>query len=373
MKFNYSFKIQYVFVLILAASLNLLGVIMVRSASDMNSVIVQRQIIGSVAGFILCLFVSFFDYKRLFKYAALFYIVINVMLLSVILYGVVRGGAGRWIELPVVGRIQPSEFAKAGLILCFAAYFDRHSGDLNTFRNILKAFIMAGIPALLIFLEPNLSTTIILFVIFFAMLCVSGLSIRLIAIFCSVGAAFTALMYYLFSTDKYEAIPFIKDYQKKRILSFLDPTSDPDSWRQTQNSIMAIGSGGFFGKGVNNTDINSVKAGNFLIEEETDFIFAVIGEELGFRGCLIILILYFLLIVVILYIGGKSEDTGGCAICVGVATWIAFQTFTNVAVCTGLFPNTGVTLPFFSRGVSSIAAIYVGLGMVLNVCLKEKR
>ena len=373
MKFNYSFKIQYVFILVLAAALNLLGVIMVRSASELNAEIVQKQIIGSVAGFIFCLFVSFFDYKRLFKYAGIFYIVINGILLAVIFYGVVRGGAGRWIDVPVLGRLQPAEFAKAGLILCFAAFFDKHENDLNTVKTILKSIVMVAIPALLIFLEPNLSTTIILGVIFFVMLCVSGLSLKLIASFCGVAAGVVGLVYYLFSTDRYEAIPFIKDYQKKRILSFLDPTADPDSWLQTQNSIMAIGSGSFFGKGINNMDINSVKAGNFLIEKETDFIFAVIGEELGFRGCLLILILYFLLIVVILYIGGRSEDVGGCAICVGVATWLAFQTFTNIAVCTGLFPNTGVTLPFFSRGISSIVAIYAGLGMVLNVCLKEKR
>lgn len=373
MKFNYSFKIQYIFVLVLAAALNCIGVLTVRSATGMDAAVMYRQILGSVAGFVVCLIISFIDYSKLFKISVFIYFGIIAILFAVLMLGVVRGGAGRWVVLPVAGQLQPAEFAKAGLILCFAAYFNRHQHDLNELRTIVIAFIMLGIPAALIFLEPNLSTTIILAVIFFAMFCVSGVSVKIIAILLSVASIGIGVIYYLFSTDRYQGLTFIKDYQKKRILSFLDPSADPDSWLQQQNSIMAIGSGGFFGKGLYNTDINSVKAANYLIEEDTDFIFAVVGEELGFRGALIILILYFLLILVILYIGGRADDVGGCTICVGVAAWLAFQTFTNIAVTTGLFPNTGVTLPFFSRGISSIAAIYIGLGLVLNVCLKEKQ
>lgn len=152
----------------------------------------------------------------------------------------------------------------------------------------------------------------------------------------------------------------------------MDPGSDADAFLQQANSIIAIGSGGFFGKGLYNTDIDSVKAGNFLIEEETDFIFAVVGEELGFRGCLLILVLFLLLIFVILAAASKANDVAGCVMCVGVAAWIGFQTFTNIAVATAIFPNTGVTLPFFSKGVSSLLSVYIGLGLVLNVILQTK-
>ena len=163
-----------------------------------------------------------------------------------------------------------------------------------------------------------------------------------------------------------------KEYQRNRILGFLFPEQYSDTFLQQKNSIMAIGSGGFFGKGLYNTDISSVKAGNFLIEEDTDFIFAIIGEELGFRGSMGILFLYILLIMLILWIGLKSKNLTGSAICVGVAAWLGFQTFTNVAVATAIFPNTGVTLPFISRGASSLLSVYIAIGIILNVGLQSK-
>ena len=115
-----------------------------------------------------------------------------------------------------------------------------------------------------------------------------------------------------------------------------------------------------------------MKAGNFLIEEDTDFIFAIIGEELGFRGTMLIFAGFLLVILLTLSLAAKAKDTGGKLICVGMAMWLGFQTFTNIAVATGLFPNTGVTLPFFSRGVSSLLSIYIGMGIVLNVGLQRK-
>lgn len=373
MKFNYNFKLSYVLVMLLAAALNLLGVMVVRSASNMDADVTTWQIFGSVAGFILCLFISLFSYRKLLRFSSAFYIAILLILAAVIVWGGIHHGAGRWITLPVVGQIQPAEFAKAGMIFCFAAYFDKYSNSLSEPRTVFFAVIMFAIPAVLIFIEPNLSTTIIFFVIFVCMYIAAGLSTRLIGIFGGLFSMMIVALYFLFATGRYESIPFIKDYQKQRILSFLDPSSDPDSYLQQLHSIMAIGSGGFFGKGLYNTDIGSLKAGNFLIEEDTDFIFAVIGEELGFRGGIAILVLYFLLILVILWIAGRADDVAGSVICVGVAAWLGFQAFTNIAVATAVFPNTGVTLPFFSRGVSSLAAVYIGLGLVLSVDLHTKQ
>lgn len=370
MKLKYNFRLSYIIILILAATLNLLGVLMVRSASNLNSDVVVWQIIGSVAGFMVCLIISFLDYHRLMKLAVPAYLFVMAFLLAVLLFGKSANGAGRWIVLPVVGQIQPAEFAKPGMIFCFACFFEKYKNQLNEPKTVVMAILMFAAPALLIFMEPNLSTTIIFFVIFACMFFASGLSLRLTGIFAGIVAVFIGVFYFLFSTGRYENIPFIKDYQKKRILSFLDPSSDADAFRQQANSILAIGSGGFFGKGLYNTDISSVKAGNFLIEEDTDFIFAIVGEELGFRGSVLILVLFLLLIFVILWVAGKANDIAGSTMCVGIAAWLGFQTFTNIAVSTALFPNTGVTLPFFSRGVSSLAAVYIGLGLVLNVILQ---
>ena len=312
------------------------------------------------------------DYNRLVRYNFLIYMGVVIMLAAVAVWGAVHKGAGRWIVLPVVGQIQPAEFVKAGLILYFGGFFGKNRDRISEPGTLFLAILLFAIPALLVFIEPNLSTTIILTVIFAVMLVVSGLSVSWILLFAALAAAAAGLLVFLFTTDNYQLIPFIQGYQKNRILSFLYPEQYSDTFFQQANSIMAIGSGGFFGKGLYNTDIGSVKAGNFLIEEDTDFIFAIIGEELGFRGCLAILLLYVALILVILWIAVKSKNLAGAVICAGVAAWIGFQTFTNIAVATALFPNTGVTLPFFSRGASSLLSLYIGIGMVSNIGLQTK-
>lgn len=372
MKGKYVFKAHNLLLLALVALLNFIGILILQSASNMDTAIVSRQILGSLAGYVICLIIMFIDYHRLAKYSTVIYTVTIGILLAVLLLGAVHKGAGRWIVVPVLGQLQPAEFAKAGIILFFAAYLGKNQDRINEPRTLLFSAVLFAVPAVMVFVEPNLSTTLILCVIFAMMLITSGLSMKLIIAAVIIGSIFMALIIFLFSTDNYHLIPFIKDYQKERILSFLYPDQYSDTFFQQKNSIMAIGSGGFFGKGLFNTDISSVKAGNFLIEEDTDFIFAIIGEELGFRGCFGILFVYFIILMLILWIAIKSRDLTGAAICVGIATWIGFQTFTNIAVAIALFPNTGVTLPFFSRGASSLLALYLGIGMVLNVGLQSR-
>ena len=141
---------------------------------------------------------------------------------------------------------------------------------------------------------------------------------------------------------------------------------------QQDNSLIAIGSGQLTGKGLNNTTIASVKNGNFLSQEQTDFIFAVIGEELGFRGVMIVLALYLILIFEIIRLASKAKDLTGRLICVGMAALIAFQSFINIMVATKMMPNTGQPLPFISAGISSLLSIYIGIGLVLNVGLQRK-
>lgn len=141
---------------------------------------------------------------------------------------------------------------------------------------------------------------------------------------------------------------------------------------QQNNSIIAIGSGQLKGKGLFNTTIASVKNGNFLSEEQTDFIFAVIGEELGFIGCVVVIALFLLIIYECLMMAARARDLSGRLICVGMATLIAFQAFANIAVATGIFPNTGLPLPFISFGSSSLISIFMGIGLVLNVGLQRE-
>lgn len=372
MKNKYVFKAHNLLLLAVVALLNFLGILILQSASNMDTAIVSKQIFGSLVGYAACIVIMFIDYNRIIKYSGLIYAVTLGILLAVIILGVAHKGAGRWIVLPVIGQIQPAEFAKVGIILFFAAFFGKNEGHINEPRVLIASCLLFGIAAILVFVEPNLSTTLILCVIFAAMLFTAGLDMRIVLSVLVAGGLLTALIMFLFSTDNANLIPFIRDYQKDRIMSFLYPDQYSDTFFQQKNSIMAIGSGGFFGKGLFNTDISSVKAGNFLIEEDTDFIFAIIGEELGFRGCMGIIAVYVLLLLLILWISLKSKNLAGAVICTGTAAWIGFQTFTNIAVAVALFPNTGVTLPFFSRGASSLLALYIGVGIVLNVGMQSR-
>lgn len=372
MKLNYNFKNYNFLLLATVIVLNIVGILAVSSAANQDEAIVTRQIMGSMAGVASCVIVSLIDYRKILKYAGLIFLIGLGFLAAVLAIGVVRGGAGRWIDMPVIGRIQPAEFFKITFIIYFAAFFERHEEDLNRPQFFFLAVAIFLVSATLIFLEPNLSTTIILGVIFAGMFFAAGLSFKWIGGILGVSLPFFLLFLYTFTTDLYKKIPFLADYQKDRIAGFLDPSRIGDRALQQQNALMAIGSGGLLGKGLYNTDIGSVKAGNFLMEEDTDFIFAIIGEELGFRGCLLIFAGFVLVISLMLVTAARAKDMGGRVLCAGMSVWIGFQTFTNIAVATSLFPNTGVTLPFFSRGVSSLLALYIGLGLVLNVGLQRK-
>ena len=376
MKLDYDFK-QYDFrLLFLMICLNTAGVFIVRSAISAESfkdTLVVRQIMGSFVGLSMSIGISLFDYRKLCKYSPYLYVASVLLLAGVRIYGTASGhGAMRWITVPVLGKIQPAEFVKVALILFFADYLQRVKEDINTPHGLLMEALYLLLPVGLVLIQPNLSTAIIMTVTVFAMTVASPLKLRYILAFVGIALIALVLLFYLFSSGLYDKIPILQGYQVRRILTFLHPDENSNDFAQQMYSIMAIGSGMFKGKGLFNHSIFSVKNGNFLVEEDNDFIFAVIGEELGFRGSIIIIIFFLLIILECLIIAYKAKTLSGRLISVGVMAWIGFQTYTNIAVATGLFPNTGITLPFFSRGVSSLLSVYFGLGIVLNVALQRK-
>ncbi|MDQ0152302.1 rod shape determining protein RodA [Moryella indoligenes] len=348
--------------------LNLIGLLVINSASNHDMAIVGRQLSGAAIGITAMLVLSLLPYQKLLRYAVPLYAGCCLLLLLVIVYGRIRGGARRWIVIPGLGQLQPSEFAKIGIILFAAWLLGKNLEALNKAHFLLVFSGLLMIPVFLIASEPDLSTTIVVLVCIFSMIFVAGLSYRWIgaalAVVLPFSIGFTALL-------QRGLVPFLKPYQVKRILAFLYPSSYADANLQQDNSIMAIGSGQLFGKGLNNNTLASVKNGNFLSEEQTDFIFAVIGEELGFLGCLLVILLYAVIVYECLYIAGKAKNAEGRIICVGFGVLIAFQGFSNIAVATGIFPNTGLTLPFISYGVSSLLSFYMGVGLVLNVGLQR--
>lgn len=373
MLFDYNFK-HYNFRLVLyVLILNAIGVLVIRSAAaNMPDAanIVTKQIIGIMAGMTIAIILSLIDYHRIVSFSSVIYALCILSLLAVLALGVKRGGAQRWIIVPGLGQLQPSEFVKIGLIVFFSWYFGKYQEKLNSFSTVIIAVLLFAVPVFLILEQPNLSTSIIIIATFLIMFYIAGLSYKWIfgtvAVAAPVGAVFILLL-------KNGMIPFLRDYQARRILAFV---FGGDEYAQDQlqqlNSVIAIGSGQLYGKGLNTTTVASVKNGNFLSEEQTDFIFAVIGEELGFIGCVVVIILFLLVVYECLLMAARAKDATGKLICAGMGTLIAVQSFANIAVATMIFPNTGLPLPFISSGVSSLLSISLGIGVALNVGLQRK-
>ena len=265
---------------------------------------------------------------------------------------------------------QPSEFVKIGLILILANFLSRNREKINEPKTLGMTALICALPVGMVYLQPNLSTTIVICFMILCMVYVAGISYKWIAGAVAVGVPGFAALIYL-SLQGF--IPFLQKYQAQRIMGkiFHSSSEFTDLNRQQDNSMMAIGSGQLRGKGLFNNTLSSVKNGNFLSEEQTDFIFAVIGEELGFVGGVAVIALYALLVYECLWIAARAKDTAGRLIASGMAALLAFQSFANIAVATGIFPNTGLPLPFISSGLSSLLSMFIGMGVVLNVGLQR--
>lgn len=219
--------------------------------------------------------------------------------------------------------------------------------------------------------EPaDLSTTISISWTFAILLFISGLSYKLIGGALAVGIPAVVIFISLIMQPDQK---ILDHYAWLRIMAWLNPTKYADNAYQQQNSIMAIGSGQLVGKGLNNNLVSSVKNGSFIAEPQTDFIFAVAGEELGFIGCATIILLLALIVIECIWIGKRSREFSGTLICCGVAGYIGFQSFVNICVATGIFPNTGIPLPFVSYGLTSLLTLFMAIGFVLNVGLQPKK
>lgn len=361
---NYNYRL-FLYVLVL----NIIGVLVIRSATNQDMSYVGKQVMGIGIGVIVVIILSLIDYRRIVGMAPAVYGVCIAGLLAVLLVGSTHGGATRWLVLPGIGQIQPSEFVKIGLIVFFSWFFSRNQEKINQFKILAAGAGLYLAAFFLIYKQPDLSTGIVTMVTFAAMLFVAGLSYRWILGALAVLVPCGALFIYLL---KFDMVPFLHDYQVRRILAFVDKSAYAEANLQQENSIMAIGSGMLKGKGLNNNTLASVKNGNFLSEEQTDFIFAVIGEELGFIGCSLVILLIALVVYECLLMAARARDLSGRILCVGLASMLAFQSFANIAVATGIFPNTGLPLPFISYGVSSLMSIYFGIGLVMNVGLQPK-
>lgn len=363
---NYRFK-NYNFRLVaFVVALTIYGIIIIGSANEDYQ---NKQIIGMVLGVIVMVVVSMIDYSTILSFSWLLY-AMAVIALALIKspLGYTSHEATRWIRIGGI-QFQPSEMAKVFLILFFAAYLLKYADTLNTRKRLLITVILALIPLMLIVIEPDLSTTVVTFLVIFTMLFYAGLSAKLTGALVGIGAIGTAGVIFL----TLHSSGVLQGYQNERIAAWLQPDKYPSSSMQQQNSIMAVGSGMLFGKGLSNTGADSVKNGNYIPEPHTDFIFAVTGEEVGFLGTVLMIVLIFGIVFECLRTAKKAKDLAGQLICVGMASLVAFQAFVNISVVTGLMPNTGLTLPFVSYGLTSLVTLYFGIGFVLNVSIQSKK
>lgn len=359
---NYHFQL-----VIYIAILNIIGILIIGSAKHS---VQKMQIVGLVLGLIVMTVISLMDYSVLLRLAPLYYFGIIGLLVGVQLFGSTTGGAQRWISIAGI-RFQPSELAKIVIILVFSYFFGKHQDHINNIKTLIISFALVSVPLVLILKQPDTSTTIAAALIFISLLFIAGLSYKIVLTVLGICIptgliGITVILRMAQSSG---------DYRFGRIMAWLYP-QDPrwsDIAAQQQNSIMAIGSGQLWGKGLNNSAATSMKNANYIIEPQTDFIFAVAGEELGFIGTMVIVLLLLFIVIECILIARKAKDLAGRLICCGMAALIGFQSIFNIFVATGLMPNTGIPLPFVSYGLTSLLSLYLGMGFVLNVGLQPKK
>ena len=364
---HYKLRFYNYRLVLMLASISAIGVHLVGIAM---SSLRTRQLGGVALGMFVMLVVSFIDYSWILNFQWFIYGFNIVMLLAVYVFGNNINGATRWVSLGGF-RFQPTELSKIIIIIFFAKYLMDHEEDMNTPRTILRALILLGIPLMLIYIQPDLKNTITIIVIFCILYFIAGLSYKVIL---SAVLIVVPLLLIFFSIIIQPDQHLIQDYQRKRIMSFLYPEDEEysDDIEQQSNSKMAIASGELVGRRFGERDdVSSVNEGNFVPENQTDFIFAVAGEEYGFAGCLVIIGLLLAIAVECVRASNRAKDLAGKLVCCGVATVVSFQSFLNICVATGIAPNTGTPLPFISYGLTSLVSLYIGMGLVINIGLQS--
>jgi rod shape determining protein RodA len=352
------------------------GLVVLTSASSSISsdpyFYLKKQITSIVLGVIAIIIILRYEYVELKQYSWFLYGLAVLMLIVVLVLGEeVRGTTG-WISIGPLPAIQPAEFTKILLILAFADFLERRKGELNTLAQMLPCFAYMGLPFILIMLQPDLGTALVYIAITLVMMYAAGANPKILFTLLFSAVLLTVL---LFLAHVHLGLPLpLEDYQIKRLIVFLDPYNDGQGGRgpgwNTIQSLVAIGSGGLTGKGLfNGTQVQL----NFLPEHHTDFIYAVIGEELGFVGAVFVIILYGILILRAVNISYNAKELYGTLMVLGITAMWLFHIFESIGMSIGLMPVTGIPLPFLSYGGSSMLTNLIAVGLILNVNIRGKK
>lgn len=347
---------------VLTVTAAVFGIVMISSAGGEDGrryVIVQSAaMIVGIGGICLLMFLDYEYLARISLYLSMFGLILLVLVLIPGI-GKVHNGARSWFEFGPIN-LQPAEVAKIIFIIAFAKRLADCGDRINEPKNILGLLLFALIPMALILVQPDFGTGSVFAVVLAAMLFAAGISIKYIIAGIAGIAAMCPIMWFF----------VLQDYQKSRIITVFNPESDPSgAGYHVLQSEQAVGSGRIFGSGLYK---GSSQINNILPERHTDFIYSVVCEELGIIGAVLVIVLMCAIIIRCLYIGMNARNDLGRYMCVGVAAMLAFQTFENIGMCIGIFPVTGITLPFFSYGGSSLLTTMLAIGIVLSVKYKSR-
>lgn len=340
-----------------------IGVAMIYSttgnpAGGAASSLYVTQLKAIALGLVALLFFLLIDYQTLADNSHLLYVLLVLSLIAVLVFGVTRGGARRWIALPFLN-LQPSEFAKLALALVLARYFSALQRPVPGAQDLAVGLGLTAVPLVLIAREPDLGTAVTLLAVFVAIAFVSGMRLRVITILLAVAIVATPVVW------KFG----LEDYQKTRILTFFDPGQDPRGagYQQIQARI-TVGSGGVLGKGFMKGTQGQLR---FMPEAHNDFVFAVLAEEQGLIGVLVALGLYLVVMLRSLQAARVAKDRLGAYLVIGILSGFGFQVFYNITMSAGLAPVKGLTLPLMSYGGSAMIATLAGFGLILNVRVRR--
>lgn len=326
--------------------------------SGPQNILYIKQLVWYSFGLIAMVISFLFNYKLLEKWAYAIYLICIILLIAVMFFGTYAGGARRWLVLGPVS-VQPSEIVKIAVIIILARYYSKHANTSGlTLRELIKPLILTLIPFLLIVKQPDLGTAIIIILIVSSMTVFVKIERRsyiYLTLFCSI--LIPAIWFLL------------KEYQKQRILTFLNPDRDPlGAGYHIIQSKIAVGSGMVFGKGFLQGTQNILA---FLPEQHTDFIFSVLAEEWGFVGSLVVILFFLMLVIKGLTIAFRCRDTFGTVLAGGITILIFWQIIINIGMVIGLMPVVGVPLPFISYGGSSIITVMICMGILMNISMRR--
>lgn len=344
-----------------AIAIVIYGCMTIWSASKGNVGLVHRQMVWAVIGLVAAVIAASIDHGIYNRMAGKLYVIGILMLLAVHFAGTKIKGSQRWIGYGALN-IQPSEIVKIILIVALAVFLVRRLDEIRGPKTFALSFLYVSVPMLLIFRQPDLGTSLVFLAIWLAMIFITGTAIRNIAVF---AGTLIVLGLVFWNTG------IIKPYQKARLITFVNPSADPRgaAYHVTQARI-AIGSGHIFGKGWRRGTQREL---GFVPEPHTDFIFTVVGEELGFAGASALVILYFILLWRGLDIMSAVEDPLGRAIAAGIVGMLFFHVLVNIGMNVGVLPVTGVPLPMFSYGGSSLMANLIAIGLLEGISMRRHR